>query len=381
MNANNSKKPFDRILIVRLSAIGDVVRTLPALSSLRKEYPDAHIAWAVEDKARGALDAHPHIDEVVVFERKKIVSALKNPLRFFEGFSMIAHFLRKIRAGNYDIAFDFHGIFKSGLFTAWSRASRRIGFEKEFVKEFNNLFTNEKLKPGDSGLPRVERNLEMVRPFVSPENITDKPALGLSDAHRKKARAFVAEAFGDSHLDGARLDATRRDTVCPLVAIHPGTSRSLKKWPPRYFAELCDMLAVSLEADVMITWGPGELEEAQQIRSLSKSDPKIGAQTHGVLDLAALLEICDLMITVDSGPMHIGSAVGVPVVAIFGPTDIRVNAPHWSPTRVVTSDIECKPCDEDCDHAKCMEAVTPQAVFDSARDLLEPETPKAARER
>jgi ADP-heptose:LPS heptosyltransferase len=314
----------------------------------------------VEDKARGVLDGRPHIDEVVEFERKKIVAALKNPPRFLKGLSMIARFLGNIRAADYDIVFDFHGIFKSGIFTAWSRAPRRIGFEKEFVKEFNHLFTNERLRPSDSRLPRVERNLEMVKPFVAPENMTDRPDLGLSDTHRKKARAFVEEKFGDSRLDAVR----------PLVAIHPGTSRTLKKWPARHFAELCDLLAASLNADVMITWGPGELEEAKQICSLSKSDPKIGAQTESVLDLAALLEVCDLMITVDSGPMHIGSAVGVPVVAIFGPTDIRVNAPYWSPAKVVASDIECRPCAEDCEHAKCMEAVTPRMVLEAARELL-----------
>jgi lipopolysaccharide heptosyltransferase I len=356
VSTTDKNRHIERILIIRLSAIGDVVRTLPALSSLRREYPEAHIAWAVEDKAGGILEGHPHLDEIIEFKRKEIVAALKNPLRLLQGVSMILGFLEKIRAGGFDVVFDFHGILKSGVFAAWSGSPRRIGFEREFVKEFNYLFTNEKLAPSDAMLPRVERNLEMIRQFVSPENIIDRPTLGLSEVHRENARAFVAEKF----------DGTRR-----LVAMHPGTSRDIKKWPVRHFAELCDMLSSSLGADVMITWGPGEREEAEAISSLAKSGPVIGAHTTSVLELAALLEACDLMVTVDSGPMHIGSAVGTPVVAIFGPTDVKVNAPHWSPTKIVTSDIHCRPCDEDCDDAKCMESATPRMVFDAVRDLLE----------
>lgn len=358
-----------RILIVRLSAIGDVVRTLPALSTLRREYPGAHIAWAVEDKSSGVLEGHPHLDEVIEFERKKIVAALKNPLRFAAGIGMLARFLGKIRSSDYDLVFDFHGILKSGTIALLSRSPSRVGFEKQFVKEFNHLFTNRKIRPTDARLPRVERNLELVKPFVSPENMTDRPALGIADEHRVKARAFINERFGESR---------------PLAAVHPGTSRKLKKWFPQHFATLCDMLTESLGAGVIITWGPGERADAEQISSLAKSRPEIAMPTGSVLELAALLEMCDLMVTVDSGPMHIGSAVGTPVVAIFGPTDVQVNAPYWGLNAVVADEIECRPCDEDCEFARCMEAVKPQEVFDAARRLLaqmDSAAPRAASRR
>ncbi len=353
----HSAKEVDtgRILIIRLSAIGDVVRTLPALSTLRREYPNAHIAWAVEDKSRGILEGHPHLDEVIEFERRRIGSALKNPLRLPAGLAMAARYLRKIRSDDYDMVFDFHGILKSGIIAAASRSPRRVGFERGFVKEFSHLFTNKKVKPTDARLPRVERNLELLGPFVSPENVTDMPVLGITEKQRAKARAFIGETFGESR---------------PLVAVHPGTSRNLKKWVPAHFAVLCDMLASSLGARAMITWGPGERADAERIRSLAKSRPEVAMQTDNILELAALLEACDLMIAVDSGPMHIGSAVGTPVVAVFGPTDVRINAPHWGAKKVVTAHIDCRPCDENCDFARCMEAVTPNDVFEAARELL-----------
>ncbi len=368
MNATPERASPGRILIIRLSAIGDVIRTLPALASLRLEYPRAHIAWAVEDKSSGLLEGHPHLDEALVFERKKIVAALKNPLRFPAGLAATARFLRRV-CGGYDLVFDFHGILKSGIIASASRSGRRVGFEKEFVKEFSHIFTNEKIRPTDARLPRVERNLEMVRPFVSPENITDRPTLGVTEDHRAKARTFIREKFRDAR---------------PLAAVHPGTSRKLKRWPARHFATLCDMLSESLGAKVMLTWGPGERGDAEEIRSLASSNPEVATPTENLLDLAALLEACDLMVSVDSGPMHIGSAVGTPVVAVFGPTDVRVNAPHWRPNQVVTSGIDCRPCDEDCDFAECMEAVTPQEVFGAAQKMLagmNAQTPPAASNR
>ncbi len=344
-----------RILLIRLSSIGDVVRTLPALASLRRQYPRSHIAWAVEDKSSGLLEMHPQLDEVIKLERKEIVRSLKNPLWAHEGLSLLAQFIAEVGFGRYDLVFDFHGILKSGLIAFLSRSQNIVGFDKNSVTEFNHLFTTKKVKPSDARLPRVERNLQLIKPFVSSENVTDKALLGLTTRHRERAREFVREKFGSSR---------------PLVAVHPGTSRRLKRWFPVAFACLCDMLAESLEAKVMLTWGPGELDEVEQIRRLSKSSPEIGMQTEDLLELAALLEMCDLMISVDSGPMHIGSVVGTPVVAIFGPTDARVNAPYWQPHTIVSANLPCSPCDENCKFAKCMEAVSPEHVFKTAQEFL-----------
>jgi 3-deoxy-D-manno-octulosonic-acid transferase/heptosyltransferase-1 len=343
------------ILIIRLSSIGDVVRTLPALTSLRQNYPGAHITWVVEDKSSGILEGHPYIDDVLVFERKGVVRSLKTPLRLPEAIALLTRFLSRLRSIKYDFAFDFHGILKSGLIAFLSSSPKRVGFEKGYVKECNHLFTNLRITPSDSGLPRVVRNLELIRPFVLPENLTDRPALGVKDKHRAKAQEFIRDKLGDGH---------------PLVAVHPGTSRTLKKWPHRSFAALCDLLTQALGAQVILTWGPGERDEVEQICSLTRTPPMIGMQTDSLLELAALLELCELMITVDSGPMHIGSAMGTPVVAIFGPTDEQINAPYWKPNSIVKSNVPCRPCDENCGYAKCMEAVKPEEVLEAASELL-----------
>jgi ADP-heptose:LPS heptosyltransferase len=223
------------------------------------------------------------------------------------------------------------------------------------VKEFNFLFSNKKVIPSDACLPRVARNLELIKPFVATENLVDKPLLGLTSRHCEKARAFITENFG-----GLR----------PLIAVHPGTSRPLKQWFTEKFAALCDRLAEDLHAGIMLTWGPGERKQVEEIHSIARRKPQIAFQTDSLLELAALLQMCDLMVTVDCGPMHIASFLRRPVVAIFGPTDTRVNAPYWHPHRVIASSLDCRPCDEICEHAKCMEAVTPGEVFRAAAELL-----------
>lgn len=352
------------ILIIRLSSIGDVVRTLPALTSLRQNYPKAHITWVVEDKSSGILEGHPYLDEVLVFERKRIVRSLKNPLRFPEAVALLIRFLSRLRSVKYDLAFDFHGILKSGLIAYLSHSPKRIGFKEGYVKEFSYFFTNLRIRPSDAGLPRVVRNLELIKQFVLPGNLTQRPALGVTDKHRAKAHKFIHDKLGDCH---------------PLVAVHPGTSRPLKKWPLQSFAALCDLLTQKLGARVILTWGPGEREEVEQIRSLTRTRPLIGMQTDSLLELAALLELCEMMVTVDSGPMHIGSAMGTPVVAIFGPTDERINAPYWKPNRIVRSEVPCHPCDEDCVYAKCMEAVKPEDVLEAASELFKQERPLRSR--
>jgi lipopolysaccharide heptosyltransferase I len=361
MNAHKQKVLIKRILIVRLSSIGDVARTLPALSSLRRQFPQAHIAWAVEDKSSGLLEGHPHLDEAILLERSRISKYLKNPLTLHRGLLKIVEFASRISGGKFDLVFDFHGLFKSGLITAFSRAPVRVGFTRPNVKEFNYLFTNRKVAPSEASLPRVERNLELVKPFVADGNFLDRPVLGLTSRHCEKAKAFIDGKLGDSH---------------PRIAVHAGASRRLKQWSPHRFAELCDMLSDALNAKVVLTWGPGERKYVEEIHSLARTTPEIAPQTETLLELAAILHLCDLMIAVDSGPMHIGSLVGTPVVALFGPTDSRINAPYWQPNKVVAGRLPCRPCDEACEYAKCMEAITPAEVFQAAAELLETGKPR-----
>ncbi|KKL45471.1 hypothetical protein LCGC14_2355360, partial [marine sediment metagenome] len=155
------KKP-KKILIVRLSAIGDVVHVLPALRSLRSNFPDSKITWLVEDKASDILTGHPDIDEVITFPRRKwqrnILKINKITNTVFEIFS----FYKKLRKDCYDIVIDFQGNLKSGVMTIMTGSENRIGFGKGYCKEFNYLFTKYRIRPPRKRMHKIDKNLALL---------------------------------------------------------------------------------------------------------------------------------------------------------------------------------------------------------------------------
>ena len=212
-------KGIERILIIRLSAIGDVVRTLPAVNALRERFPTAHIAWVVEEKARDVLVHQPEIDETIVFQRNRWKKALLNPLGFLRTTGEVYRFVRELRGRHYDIAFDFHGILKSGLISYMSGAKERVGFDRGYCKEWNHLFNNRKVSPRSNRINRFERNFSLLGP------------LGL-DGVRGDVDLHVSQEdmeYVDQFFRGRRPGMSG-----PLVAIHPGTSSktTYKRWPP-----------------------------------------------------------------------------------------------------------------------------------------------------
>ena len=132
-----------KILIIKLSAIGDVVQTLPALEAIKKKFPDSEITWVVEEAASGILDGHPLIDRLLVSQRKVWLRSLRNPFTAWRGFINIIRFIHLLRRIYYDIAIDFQGLLKSGVLIGIARAGRKIGFDR--TREFSYLFLNERL--------------------------------------------------------------------------------------------------------------------------------------------------------------------------------------------------------------------------------------------
>ena len=159
-----------RILIVRLGAIGDVIRTLPALRALRHNLPDASIAWVVEDRAASLLINHPDLNKVFVLPRKEWQ---KNPLSV-KTIKEIIRLTKKLRKENFDLVLDFHGLFKSGLITFLTGVEHRVGYARKFSKEGNYLFTNDRVALPDYKINRVEKNL-IIRLVAAIKTMADRP--------------------------------------------------------------------------------------------------------------------------------------------------------------------------------------------------------------
>jgi lipopolysaccharide heptosyltransferase I len=340
-----------RLLIVRLSALGDVIHVLPALDALRRALPEAHIAWLVEDRAATLLAGHPQLDRVHVLPRARLAATLfreRRPLAAAEG---LAAFFGALRRERFDTAIDFQGNLRSGLATLLSGARRRVGFGRGFAKEGSHLLTNVHVAGFSRRSHKVERNLALVA------------ALGIDTAGARARIAVPPDARARAAAFLAPLGPG------PFVAIHPGVSKfgAFKQWAPERYAEVARALAARRAARAVVTWGPGERELALRVVSLSEGAAALGPETASLLDLAALFERCAAVAGCDTGPVHLAAALGVEVIGLYGPKDPRIYGPwvasRGGPAEVIWKHVHCSPCTlRWCGNVICMDAIGPGEV-------------------
>ena len=333
------KNGLPRILIVRLSAIGDVVRVLPALHTLRDTFPNAQLDWAVEKKAAELLSEHPCLDQVLVFERpEKKWSAVKDFLRF----------CRQVRANHYDILLDFHGIFKSGMISAFSSAPDRYGFDRPRAQELSFLFTNHKVRLPSPNLNRVEENL-LLCDALCPHRSTHDAMIHVPYEIQDEINDFY-----DSMFDGGKK----------VVAMHVPVDRPEKQWPVEHFAQLADLLLADGRFEVMLTWGPGQFAVVNEVLDKSRRHPNVAPETPDLKHYAWLAHRADLYFGGDTGPMHIAAAMGTPIVAVFGGTDPGKHAPYRRPCEILYDDSPRLSAEER------LRRITPEMAYDACVRLV-----------
>jgi lipopolysaccharide heptosyltransferase I len=299
-----------RILIVRLSAIGDVVRTLAALDAIRSAYPEARIDWAVEQRSYDVVSGHPAIDDIHVFDRHPAEGS---------AVGSFLNFCRHVRDTNYDIVVDFHGIFKSGFLTRFSGAKQRIGFSWPRSQECSTIFYNRRAKLPSKRLSRVEENLILCEAVSTKRGHADIE-MHVPDDVQESIDAYFAETF-----EGAKK----------VVAVHVPVDRPEKQWPLEYFAECIDHLMSDGRFEVVLTYGPGQMSVIEKVLRKARRSPHIAPATPDLKHYAWLALRSDLYFGGDTGPMHVASAMGTPVVAIFGGTDPMKHAPHRKPYTIL----------------------------------------------
>lgn len=312
-----SSAPPRRILIVLLGAIGDVVRALPLLGRIRRGWPHAHIAWAVEPKSRPILEHHPWLDELIVYDRTRPPSA-------FPGY------LRKVRAGKFDLVVDLQRHLKSGITSIVSGARTRIGFAARNTKEFNHLFSSCTIEPQ----PPMKLKLMQYQAFGD--------ALGL-------APAPIEFGLAPTDDETARTAEMLRDAPRPLLGVILGSS-----WPSRIYFPEQTARAIELLARPdgggeplfpVLLGAPEEAPLAGAVMRHLGALPALNlAGKTKLRDLIALFEQCAVAFGPDSGPMHIAAAVGCPVVSLWGSTAPERSAPWGFGEYAIASPIPCHPC-------------------------------------
>lgn len=369
-----NEREFERILLIKPSALGDVIHAIPVLAKLRTRYPKARIDWLLTPQNADLIRHHPALSNVVEFDRGRYAkigrdwSATLGPARL----------AMTIRANRYDLVVDLHGQFRSALLALASGARTRIGFDKP--RKNKNTITSliqGKIEHGWSGA-REGAWLAY----------THRIALPTLDAHAVDRYLWVGELLGfdkepadfslvvpqaaQDRID-RRLDAAGFGVSKPLAVIVPCTIWATKHWHVEGFADTARRFIAEGFGVVLA----GTIKDMSRCREIADRTPgaiDLSGET-SVSELAALIRRATICVTNDSGSMHLAVALDRPVVSVFGPTDPARIGPYGRPGSVVRADIACSPCHlrrlSDCHHGHlCMKSISGANVHSAAKSVL-----------
>ena len=362
-----------RILIIKLSSIGDVIHTLPSLGALRKGLDGAggrvEIDWLVEEAASSILADHPMIDNLIIVKNRGWLTNRGANVR-------TAKYLRSRR---YDMVLDFQGLMKSGIWVALSKGRRKIGFSN--ARELSRAFLNDKVGAPDPDEHAVERYLRLARHAVG------RTAVGA----RAAAELNTEGEFPMPDLSGATEDMLKllkkhglgagSDKPKGFFAVVAHARWPTKLWGDEAFVEFARNAMQRYDLDAVLTGGVMDRAALDSMRSrIGGRAANLAGETN-LTELAALFSMADFVVTVDSGPMHIAAAVGTPVIALFGPTSPARTGPFKGPGgpghTVIRKGVECSPCfKKECAEPVCMTGITVDEVLAAVEQTIGPKSKK-----
>ena len=348
---------FNNILIVKLGSIGDIIHTLPSLNAIKNVFPDSKISWIVEEKSKEILLGNKNIDKLYIVDTRRWRKDIFKPVLFLSVIKEVKGFFNTLRNENFDLAFDFQGLIKSGIITFFSNAKFSIGFDKKNCREpLNALFTKLKVTPSKGEEHMVNKNLSLLKKLGIRVNGNEFRLIYPNPEIHKLADKI----FSKYNLDRRKF----------TVGIYPGGGWVTKRWETDKFAILCDNLKESFNPQILLISGKGEEHLVEEIKNKVKNKPFVISNTT-LKELTALISRIDLFIGGDTGPLHIASAIGIPTVAIFGPSDPSKNGPYGNWKKIVQKDLECKNCyKRSCDSIRCMKEINVKEVFEAASSLI-----------
>ena len=315
------KPTLKKILIVKLGALGDVINTLPAVIQLKTRF-QAEIHWLVAPLSHPLVAGHPAVDHTILFDRHK-PGGLQEPLR-------------ELRRTRYDLAIDFQRTLKSGLFCMAARAHRRLGFDRRRCKELTWLLPFTRIPAHDPGKHMLEQYLDFCR------------YLGISPAPpvwHLPSRPFT------------RILLPRMYAVLNI-----GATKRPNLWAPEYFARLARRIANETPMTPVLTGGPEDKERSLAIAAAGPHGLINLTGSTTLLELSDILERAQVVVSCDTGPMHLAVAKGTRTIALFGPSTPRRTGPFQG--EVITAAMDCAPCNRrHCDAPRCMDTILPDQVF------------------
>ncbi len=320
--------------------VGDGVMMTPALGAIRTSFPRAQITVVANPLVAQLFEHHPWCDRVLVYDKKGEHRGVRGLTRF----------ARSLKEQRFDLAILLQKAFEAALLAYIARIPERIGFSTDGR---GLLLTGRTPLTDEVHCQHHSRHyLHMLRQFGIEGGSGDQ-RLEVTPEERSWAEGLLGEGS--------------------YVAVNPGAAYgSAKRWIPERYAEVADRLAGELGVNIVLTGGPGEAEIGRDIEAAMRQKPLNLIGQTSIRQMMAIIANCRLMVSNDSGPMHVAAALGVPVVAVFGATDHTTTYPWTKRHRIVRREVDCAPClKRQCptDH-RCMEAVTAEAVLVACRELL-----------
>ena len=334
--------PVKKIMVRSANWIGDAVMTTPAMMAMRRAFPEAEIVVVANPVVVELLRGHPACDRLLPFDKRMAHGGLG-------GF---ARFCRNLRKEHFDLAILFQNAFEAALMACAGGIPLRLGYRGDAR---SLLLTHALERPSrQEHVHQVWYYLRLLERFGVPVEADPEMLLACTPEELEWSAAKLGKE--------------------QWLAINPGAAYGeAKRWFPERFAEVADCLADEFDFKVLLTGGVKEREIGEEIAAVMRHEPLTLIGRTSIREMMALLARCSLMITNDSGPMHVAAALRTPVVAVFGSTDHLATSPWTQHAKVVRHDLDCAPCLKrvcPTGEFRCMKEITAEDVLEAARELL-----------
>ncbi|MBN1972086.1 MAG: glycosyltransferase family 9 protein [Sedimentisphaerales bacterium] len=298
------------------SALGDIVLALPALAALRKSFPDAKISWLVRPEFAPLLENHPYLNEIILFDRKHLGQALSNK----KAFGSLHSLIKQLRQQKFDAIFDFQGLFRTAFMSWLSGCKKRYGLAN--AREFAHLFYTDKIEHNSDCIHLVDLYLKMVQAAGA---INDKVE-------------FVIPSNPTALDSVKKLLKTHNIEPLKYIVFIPGSAHETKCWPAERFAQLADIISSQYDYPIITAGSNSEKNKAETISKLAKTEIINFAGQTSLKELVELLRMAKLAVSNDTGPGHIASALGTPLVMMYSWSNPARIAPYGRPECMVARD-------------------------------------------
>lgn len=343
--------PFDaaairKILVVKPSALGDVIHSLPFLKAMHGRFPQAQIHWVIARGLHTLLEKHSMIHRLWIMDK----DAWKKPKNLGRTLTTLRELFKALRSERFDLVVDLQGLLRSGIISLAAGCPVRVGFQEG--REGSHLFYTHRVRgfADSSDIHAVDRYLKVAR-FLGcdPEPEVEFPLPPFMLPAEKKEELQLPQKY---------------------IVIAPAAGGGAKKWPPQRFGQL----AARLPCPSVVVAGPSDEHIGREVAACSQGSAMSIAGKTNLLELAAVIQGAEFMICNDTGPMHLAAAMKVPVFALFGPTNPLRTGPYGSGHTVIRKDVSCSPCyrRSACSTLECMENLTADEVYGIITEKSDP---------